>query len=83
MESPANAANQDCWVWTVDPLEAPDQPEEVTITVEKGKVVAVNGERLSPFQALEKLNVLGGQTWRWPDRYCRKPFSRHEIAWLL
>ncbi|WP_241650028.1 argininosuccinate synthase [Rosenbergiella collisarenosi] len=61
LESPANAANQDCWVWTVDPLDAPDQPEEVTLSVEKGKVVAVNGERLSPFQALEKLNVLGAK----------------------
>lgn len=49
------------WVWTVDPLEAPDQPEDVTVTVEKGRVVAVNGEKLSPFQCLEKLNVLGAK----------------------
>ena len=61
LESPANAPNKDCWVWTVDPLEAPDQPEEVTVTVEKGRVVAVNGEKLSPFQCLEKLNVLGAK----------------------
>jgi len=38
LESPANAPNKDCWVWTVDPLEAPDQPEDVTVTVEKGRV---------------------------------------------
>ncbi len=61
LESPSNAPNKDCWVWTVDPLEAPDQPEDVTVTVEKGRVVAVNGERLSPFQCLEKLNVLGAK----------------------
>lgn len=61
LESPANAPNKDCWVWTVDPLEAPDQPENVTVTVEKGRVVAVNGETLSPFQCLEKLNVLGAK----------------------
>ncbi len=61
LESPANAPNKDCWVWTVDPLEAPDQPENVTVTVEKGRVVAVNGEQLSPFQCLEKLNVLGAK----------------------
>ncbi|NUU67593.1 argininosuccinate synthase [Enterobacteriaceae bacterium BIT-l23] len=61
LESPWNAPNKDCWVWTVDPLEAPDKPELVTISVEKGKVVAVNGEALSPFQCLEKLNALGAK----------------------
>ncbi|MEB3019419.1 argininosuccinate synthase, partial [Streptococcus agalactiae] len=44
LESPWNAPNKDCWVWTVDPQEAPDQPEQVTVTVEKGRVVAVNGK---------------------------------------
>ncbi|YCI29465.1 argininosuccinate synthase [Erwinia sp. PK3-005] len=61
LESPWNAPNKDCWVWTVDPQEAPDQPEQVTITVEKGRVVAVNGEQLSPFQCLDKLNALGAK----------------------
>ena len=61
LESPWNAPNKDCWVWTVDPLEAPDQPEQVTVTVEKGRVVAVNGERSSPFQCLDKLNALGAK----------------------
>jgi argininosuccinate synthase len=61
LESPWNAPNKDCWVWTVDPQEAPDQPEQVTVTVEKGRVVAVNGELLSPFQCLDKLNALGAK----------------------
>ena len=61
LESPWNAPNKDCWVWTVDPLEAPDQPEQVTVTVEKGRVVAVNGEQLTPFQCLDKLNALGAK----------------------
>ncbi|CAI0869978.1 Argininosuccinate synthase [Serratia quinivorans] len=61
LESPWNAPNKDCWVWTVDPQEAPDQPEQVTITVEKGCVVAVNGEALSPYKCLETLNVLGAK----------------------
>lgn len=59
LESPWNAANKDCWVWTVDPQEAPDRPELVTVAVEKGNVVAVNGEKLSPFQCLERLNQIG------------------------
>ncbi|CAK9887008.1 MAG: Argininosuccinate synthase [Candidatus Erwinia impunctatus] len=61
LESPWNAANQDCWVWTVDPQDAPDEPELVKVTIEKGCVVAVNGEFLTPFHCLEKLNVLGAK----------------------
>lgn len=61
LESPWNASNKDCWVWTVDPKEAPDEAELVTVKVEQGKVVAVNGEALSPFQCLEKLNLIGAK----------------------
>lgn len=61
LESPWNAPNKDCWVWTVDPQEAPDQPEQVTITVVKGRVVAVNGEQLTPYKCLEALNLLGAK----------------------
>ncbi|WP_156293204.1 argininosuccinate synthase [Serratia oryzae] len=61
LESPWNAPNKDCWVWTVDPQEAPDQPEHVTVTVAKGRVVAVNGEAMSPYKCLETLNVLGAK----------------------
>ncbi|MFB0711233.1 argininosuccinate synthase [Buttiauxella noackiae] len=61
LESPWNAPNKDCWVWTVDPKEAPDQAEDVTVTVKKGKVVAVNGEAMTPFQCLETLNKIGSK----------------------
>lgn len=59
LESPWNAANKDCWAWTVAPEDAPDEAELVTVTVEKGAVVAVNGKALSPFKCLEALNELG------------------------
>ncbi|MBK4716712.1 MULTISPECIES: argininosuccinate synthase [Tenebrionibacter/Tenebrionicola group] len=61
LESPWNAANKDCWVWTVCAKDAPDQAELVTVKVEQGKVVAVNGEALSPFKCLEKLNQIGAK----------------------
>lgn len=61
LESPWNAPNKDCWVWTVDPKEAPDQAEQVTVTVKQGKVVAVNGEAMSPFKCLETLNAIGSK----------------------
>lgn len=61
LESPSNAPNKDCWVWTVDPKEAPDQAEQVTVSVEHGRVVAVNGVAMSPFQCLETLNAMGSK----------------------
>lgn len=61
LESPWNAASKDCWVWTVDPQEAPDRPEQLAVTVEKGCVVAVNGVAMSPYQCLETLNLLGAK----------------------
>lgn len=61
LESPWNAPNKDCWVWTVDPQDAPDQAEQVTVIIKQGKVVAVNGEAMSPFKCLETLNVIGSK----------------------
>ncbi|WP_373355292.1 argininosuccinate synthase [Pseudoroseicyclus sp. CXY001] len=43
------------------PEEAPDEPEMVEITFEKGDAVAINGEAMSPATILTKLNELGGK----------------------
>lgn len=61
LESTGNSANQDCWAWTVDPREAPDSPEHVTLTIAKGRIVALNGHTHSPFQCLTFLNQLGAK----------------------
>lgn len=61
LESTWNAANKDCWAWTVDPLDAPDEPEQVTLQVAHGQVVAVNGQSLTPFQCLQQLNQMGAR----------------------
>ena len=61
LESTWNAANQDCWVWTVDPKDAPNEAELVTVGVKQGEVVSVNGKALSPLGCLETLNVLGAK----------------------
>ena len=45
---------------TVDPLDAPDKPEIVTISFDKGVPVSVNGEKLSPVALVEKLNKIAG-----------------------
>jgi len=44
---------------TVNPEDAPDQPEIITIDFERGDAVAINGEGLSPASLLTKLNELG------------------------
>lgn len=61
LESTWNAANQDCWVWTIDPQDAPDEAELVTVGVQHGEVVSVNGKTLSPLGCLETLNTLGAK----------------------
>ena len=45
----------------VSPEQAPDKPEYVTISFEKGEAVAVNGEKLEPVALVTKLNEIGGR----------------------
>jgi len=46
---------------TTDPLQAPDQPEEVVIGFERGNPVSINGEELGPVRLLEEANRLAGR----------------------
>lgn len=61
LESTWNQANDDCWAWTVSPEKAPDTAELLTLGIEKGEVVSINGEKLTPYQCIMKLNKIGGQ----------------------
>ena len=60
LEDPAITAPDHVYQRTVDPIEAPDEPELVEIEFERGDPVAVNGERLSPAGLLSRLNAVGG-----------------------
>ncbi len=44
---------------TINPEDAPDQPQYVTIDFERGDAVAIDGVALSPAALLTKLNELG------------------------
>ena len=46
----------------VSPLQAPDEPEYVTIGFEAGAPVSVNGEKMKASKIIEKLNEIGGKT---------------------
>ena len=61
LEDPGVAAPDFVYQRTVDPVDAPDTPETITIAFEKGDAVAVNGEALSPAALLTRLNELGGR----------------------
>ena len=61
LENPGDEAPDYVYQRTVDPEAAPDTPEMVEITFEKGDAVAINGETLSPATILTRLNELGGK----------------------
>ena len=56
LEDPWNEPSKGVWTLTVDPVDAPNEPEYLTIKVENSRVVAVDGVELSPYDALMLLN---------------------------
>ena len=45
----------------VSPLQAPDEPEYITLDFEQGTPVALNGEKMSAKNIIIKLNEIGGK----------------------
>ncbi len=60
LEDPWTEPEEDMWRWTVAPERAPDRPEYLVLTFERGDVVAIDGEPLSPAQVLTRLNEVAG-----------------------
>ena len=60
LEDPWQEPADDMWRWTVSPEQAPDKPVYLELSFEKGDIVAINGERMSPAAILAKLNKIGG-----------------------
>lgn len=46
---------------TVSPQSSPDRTESLTIAFESGVPVAINGEKLTPYGLIAKLNEIGGR----------------------
>lgn len=61
LEDPWNEPEEEMWRWSVSPEAAPDTATYVELTYEKGDIVALNGEAMSPATVLETLNKLGGE----------------------
>jgi len=61
LEDPDREPERDMFRLTVAPEDAPDQPEEVAISFEKGIPYAVNGKKLGPVELVEELNAIAGR----------------------
>ncbi|MCK0537629.1 argininosuccinate synthase [Alcanivorax quisquiliarum] len=61
LEDPWAEAEEEMWRWTVSPEKAPDEAEYIDLAFEKGDIVAINGEAMSPATVLTELNRLGGK----------------------
>jgi len=61
LENPWTEPEETMWRWSVSPENAPDKATYIELTYEKGDIVAINDERLSPATVMERLNKIGGE----------------------
>ena len=61
LEDPWQEAENGMWRWTVSPEDAPDKPEYLEFTYEKGDITALNGNTMSPAKVMEALNEIAGR----------------------
>ena len=47
--------------WTVDPKDAPDEPEIVEIGFDRGRPISLNGREIDGVQIIEELNKIAGK----------------------
>jgi argininosuccinate synthase len=60
IEDPANPPPEDAWMLTANPADAPNKPEDVTLTFDRGRPVALNGKKLKGWEIIERLNATAG-----------------------
>ncbi|HIM54149.1 MAG TPA: argininosuccinate synthase [Psychromonas hadalis] len=60
LEDPWAEPEDDMWRWTVSPENAPDKAEYIEISYDKGDIVAIDGENMSPATVMEVLNQRAG-----------------------
>ena len=61
LEDPFVEAPEYVYTRSVSPVDAPNEPEEIIIDFKSGDACAINNESLSPYNLLEKLNIIGGK----------------------
>lgn len=61
LEDPWSEPDEDMWLNTVSPENAPDAPRYLELTYAKGDIVAIDGETMTPAEVLIKLNKEAGE----------------------
>jgi argininosuccinate synthase len=61
LEDPWNEPEEDMYQLSASPEAAPDTPEYLELTFERGLPVALNGEALTPLALFEAVNTLGAK----------------------
>jgi argininosuccinate synthase len=61
LENPNNEPEENMWLWTNSPENAPDEAEYITIEYKNGDPVAINGKEMSPATLLKTLNDYGNK----------------------
>jgi len=56
-----NEPEKSMWLWTTDPVDAPDTPEYITIEYKNGDPISINDELLTPAKLLKRLNEYGNK----------------------
>ncbi len=52
---------KEAWDWTVEPTEAPNEPEYVEIGFEKGVPISVNGKKMDGIELIETVNKIASR----------------------
>ncbi len=60
LEDPWIEADDDMWRWSVSPESAPDKPTYLELGFEKGDIVSIDAEKMTPAQVLTRLNQEAG-----------------------
>ncbi|MDN5862964.1 MAG: argininosuccinate synthase [Salinisphaera sp.] len=60
LEDPWTPAESHMWRTTVAPEQAPDTPVTLDLRFERGDLVAIDGDQMTPWQALDRLNRVAG-----------------------
>ena len=60
LEDPWSEPEDSMWMWSVSPENAPDEATYLELTYEKGDIVAIDGEAMTPATVLTYLNKVGG-----------------------
>ncbi len=61
LEDPWTEPEEDMWRWTTAPEQAPDEPQYLELTYERGDITAIDGEPMTPAQVMAHLNRIAGE----------------------